>query len=105
MKYMIDTNICIYIIKKKPPEVLKKLKRIHVDTIGISAITVSELEYGVEKSAYPERNRIALLEFLIPFAILDYDQAASEEYGRIRAALDKKGREDSAFIYRAFFFT
>lgn len=92
MKYMIDTNICIYIIKKKPPQVLKKLRRMHVDTIGISAVTVSELEYGVEKSEYPKKNRIALLEFLVPFEILDYDQAASREYGRIRAALERKGR-------------
>ncbi|MFC1582196.1 type II toxin-antitoxin system VapC family toxin [Planctomycetota bacterium] len=92
MKYLIDTNICIYLIKRKPPEVIQKLKRLHMDTIGISAITVSELEYGIEKSAHTEQNRIALLEFLVPFTILDYDQEASSEYGRIRTALEKKGK-------------
>ena len=92
MKYLIDTNICIYLIKKKPPEVIKKLRKMKVDTVGISAITVSELEYGIEKSSYPDRNRIALLEFLVPFTILEYDQSASMEYGRIRVGLEKKGK-------------
>ena len=92
MKYLIDTNICIYLIKQKPPEVVKKLKHMHMDTIAISAITVSELEYGIEKSGHTEQNRIALLEFLVPFTILDYDQEASSEYGRIRTALEKKGK-------------
>ncbi len=63
--YILDTNICIYIIKKKPIEVIETLKKIDVSNIGISSITLSELEYGVEKSKKTTVNRLALIEFVI----------------------------------------
>ena len=63
MKYILDTNICIYIIKKKPVSVLHRLSKIKINDAGISSITLSELEYGVEKSSNPDRNRVALIEF------------------------------------------
>ena len=91
MKYLLDTNICIYIIKKRPPRVFHKLTEIDISDVGISSITLSELEYGVEKSQFSGRNRIGLLEFLSPIEIYDYDGLAAKEYGIIRAKLEKKG--------------
>jgi len=92
MKVLLDTNICIYLIRKKPAAVLKRLRTYEPEEIAISTITLAELEYGIARSQYPERNRIALLEFLLPLAILDFDQKACSHYGRIRAALAAKGR-------------
>ncbi len=91
MKYLLDTNICIYVIKKRPPRVLHKLTKLDISDVGISSITLSELEYGVEESQFPQRNRRALLEFLSPIEICDYDDLAASEYGIIRAKLEKKG--------------
>lgn len=92
MNYLLDTNICIYIIRKKPAPVIERVRSKQVGQIAISTITLAELEYGIVRSQYPERNRIALLEFLFPFAILDFDQRACAEYGQIRALLESKGR-------------
>jgi len=92
MNYLLDTNICIYIINRKPATVLKKVQSRQPGQIAISTITIAELEYGVARSRYPDRNRIALLEFLFPFTILDFDQKASMEYGHIRTLLESRGR-------------
>jgi len=89
--YMLDTNICIYIIKKKPEQVIGRLKNARISDIGVSSITLSELEYGAAKSSRPEQNRIALAEFLAPLEILSYDDMAAQEYGRIRAVLERQG--------------
>lgn len=91
MHCLLDTNICIYLIKKKPLKVLKKLSEYAVSDIGISSITVAELLYGVDKSSLPERNRDALDGFLAPFEIMPFDDRAAEVYGRIRAELERKG--------------
>lgn len=91
MRYMLDTNICIYIIKKRPIQVLQALQQYDIGELCISSITVAELEYGVEKSANPERNRIALSEFLAPFEILDFDDLAARDFGIIRATLERQG--------------
>jgi len=91
MHCLLDTNICIYIIKKKPQGVLKKLAEHALSDIGISSITVAELLYGVGKSALPDKNRDALDEFLSPFEIMPFDDRAAEVYGRIRALLERKG--------------
>jgi tRNA(fMet)-specific endonuclease VapC len=88
---MLDTNICIYIIKKKPEQVLERLKNARISDIGISSITLSELAYGAEKSSRPYQNRIALAEFLAPLEILSYDDMAAQEYGKIRANLERSG--------------
>ena len=69
MKYLLDTNICIYLIKKKPAQVFEKFERHHVGDIGISAITYSELAYGVAHSRQPEQNELALQEFAAPLEI------------------------------------
>ncbi|OHB65665.1 MAG: hypothetical protein A2Y76_04320, partial [Planctomycetes bacterium RBG_13_60_9] len=92
MNYLLDTNICIYVINRKPAAVLKKVQARQPGQIAISTITVAELEYGVARSRCPDRNRLALLEFLLPFTILDFDQEAAMAYGRIRSSLESKGR-------------
>jgi tRNA(fMet)-specific endonuclease VapC len=87
--FMLDTNICIYIIKKKPQQVLRRLKKARISDIGVSSITLSELEYGTAKSSRPDQNRIALAQFLAPLEILSYDDMAAQEYGKIRASLER----------------
>lgn len=91
MEYMLDTNICIYIIKRKPVNVLDKFKSLSIGTIGISAITLAELQFGVMKSSDPKRNQEALDKFLTPLEILDFDYYATIHYGKIRAGLEKQG--------------
>ena len=91
MNYILDTNICIYTINKKPTSVVSKIGSKRLEEIAISTITIAELEYGIAKSLYPDQNRTALLEFLIPFMILDFDQIASLHYGQIRMSLESKG--------------
>jgi tRNA(fMet)-specific endonuclease VapC len=92
MSYLLDTNICIYIIKKQPAVVLQRVQSRQPGEIAISTITLAELEYGVARSRYPDRNRVALLEFVLSFTILDFDQKASAEYGHVRSSLESKGR-------------
>lgn len=91
MKYMLDTNICIYAIKHKPDTVIKKFLSHDPEELCISAITYAELMHGVEKSMAVEKNRIAMSLFLSPITILQFDERAAEEYGRIKAELEKKG--------------
>ena len=91
MKYMLDTNICIYAIKNKPESVLKRLKNNLDSGLCISAITLAELEHGVEKSANPEKNALALFQFLAILKVLPFDDLAAVEYGKICAFLQKKG--------------
>ncbi|MDJ0635914.1 MAG: type II toxin-antitoxin system VapC family toxin [Xenococcaceae cyanobacterium MO_188.B29] len=91
MKFLLDTNICIYIIKQKPPKVLQKFKTYKVGDIAISSITVAELEFGVHKSQFPERNRQALTQFLSPLRIVDFDINAANVYGKLRAKLEQQG--------------
>jgi len=92
MKFLIDTNICIYLMNKRPPDLIGKFKEIEVGMIGISSITVSELQYGVSKSNFKKQNLTRLEEFLTPFAILPYDQMAAKHCGGIRSKLEKQGR-------------
>lgn len=92
MKYLLDTNICIYLIKQKPQEVIKRFESESIGEIGISTITASELYYGVEKSQQKERNSRALEQFLLPLMIQDFDFGASAIYGKVRAELEKQGK-------------
>lgn len=91
MKYMLDTNICIYIIKKKPGKVFDKFRSLKPGEVCISAITLAELEYGIEKSTNKEQNRFALLCFLTPIKILPFSERAAIYFGKIRAKLEKNG--------------
>ncbi len=89
--FLLDTNICIYLIKKQPLQVLEKLIEKSPSEVGISSITVAELEYGVQKSRYQAKNRTALRMFLQPFEIFQFTQESAIQYGIIRARLEKKG--------------
>jgi tRNA(fMet)-specific endonuclease VapC len=91
MKLMLDTKICIYIIKQQPDAVLKRFVEYQVGDIGISSITLSELRYGVAKSTHQEKNASALEEFIIPLEVVAFDEKAAHAYGDIRATLEKAG--------------
>lgn len=91
MTYMLDTNICIYAMKKRPEQVLKRLKEALHSGVCISSITLAELEYGMKHSSNPAKNEEALLRFLVPFSILDFGPNAASEYGEIRARLQEQG--------------
>ena len=91
MKYMLDTNICVYIIKKKPPQILKKFMDFNLSDICISSITLAELEFGACKSNNPTKNKLALFIFLAGIRILPFDDVAAREYGDIRAILERRG--------------
>jgi tRNA(fMet)-specific endonuclease VapC len=92
MKYLLDTNICIYLIKRQYPEVLAKLLKVGFYNIGISSITLAELEYGIANSTRRMESQTALLEFILPFEILDFTYNAASFYGRIRKELKDKGQ-------------
>jgi tRNA(fMet)-specific endonuclease VapC len=91
MKYMLDTNICIYLIKKRPVSVIRELMRHDFGDIGVSAITVAELQFGAAKSQSVERSLAALEQFLAPIGVYEFDAAAAAVYGTIRAELEKRG--------------
>lgn len=95
--HILDTNICIYLIKKHPPRVFEKFTLFSTKSIGISSISVAELMYGVSKSDNPEKNLDALEDFLEPLNILDFDYNAAAEYGPIKNRLFKMGTPISPF--------
>ena len=89
--WLLDTNICIYVIKRRPPQVLARFRQADVSSIGISSITFSELMFGAAKSSRPEQNRIALTQFVAPLEIMPYGDAAAQRYGDLRACLERRG--------------
>ena len=95
--YLLDTNICIFLKNKKSPNVLQKIKENKHLGIYISSITVAELQFGVYNSKYMERNRIALIKFLTPFSILNFDDSDAEEFGKIRTTLKNEGKIIGAY--------
>jgi len=90
--YMLDTNICIYIIKNRPVNVIERFRTLKPSDVCISSVTFAELEYGVAKSVMPERNRDALAMFVSPLEIVPFDSQAAAVYGKIRAELERAGR-------------
>ncbi|MDE6036369.1 MAG: type II toxin-antitoxin system VapC family toxin [Ruminococcus sp.] len=90
MKYMLDTNMCIY-AQKNNPNVIARIKENFQQGLAISSITLAELEYGVQASVNVEKNTVALLKFLSIVEILPFDGDASVEYGKICADLRRKG--------------
>lgn len=98
MKVLLDTNICIYMIKNKPPEVRKRFEQFVPGDIGISAITVAELQYGVTKSAAKEKNALALEGFLLPLEIMAFDQDSALVYGKFGLTLSVKERLSVGWI-------
>ena len=92
MKYLINIKICIYIMNNRPVDVIKKFKQFNPGEIGISTITVSELQDGVAKSTYRNENQHRLDEFLAPLEILAYNEIAARTYGDIRFQLENRGK-------------
>ena len=92
MKYLLDTNICIYIIKNSPSSVIEKFHSLTIGDLGVSSITLAELEYGVSKSVHKMKNQAALYQFISPLEILDFDTLAAQAYGQIRVDLEQQGK-------------
>jgi tRNA(fMet)-specific endonuclease VapC len=90
LKYMLDTNIVIHVIKRRPVELLEVFNR-HVGQMCISSITLAELMHGVEKSAMPDHNLRQVEDFITRLEVLEYGGKAAAHYGEIRADLERKG--------------
>ena len=91
MHYLLDTDICIYLIKKRPPEVLEQFRQHSPQDVATSIITLFELEYGVEKSQNPQRSKDAHSKFFLPLNLVCLDRSSAIEAAIIRAQLEKKG--------------
>ena len=91
MKWMLDTNICIALIKQQLSQLLRNLNARKVGDVGISSITLTELEFGVAKNVQQEKNKAALEEFVIPLEIAPFDVAAAQFYGVVRTSLETRG--------------
>jgi tRNA(fMet)-specific endonuclease VapC len=91
MKYLLDTNICIYVINDRSKAIVERFRKHRLGDIGVSTITAAELAYGVAKSD-SERNRGALERFLLPLEVVEFDHAAALKYGSVRADLERRGR-------------
>ena len=91
MRYMLDTNICIYAINHRPQYIADELRSHNLDDFCISSITYAELIHGIEKSEYVEKNKFLLALFLSNIKVLDYDVKAADEYGKIRTTLERQG--------------
>ena len=88
---LLDTNVCIHIIRRQPQAVLRRFENYGIGEVGVSSVTVAELRYGAEKSSRPEQNLEALGRFLLPLEILAFGEEAAAAYGRVRAALERAG--------------
>ncbi len=91
MKILLDTDICIYAINRKRPEVLAQVRRYRIGEVGISSITYAELRFGVENSERVAENAERLERFLLPLEVVLFDAEAGRKYGRIRADLKRSG--------------
>ena len=96
-RYLLDTNICIYLIKKHPPEVLARFQQIHIEQLHIPTITVFELYYGIEKNNSQQRNQAALENFIAPLTIVDFSLDAAKKAAIIRNTLEKQGTPIGAY--------
>lgn len=92
MRYMLDTNICIYLIKNRPPSVREQFERCARGEIAVSSVTVAELAYGVQQSQHKRRNEVTMTKFLAPLETLDFDTRAAIDFGRVKVDLEAVGR-------------
>ncbi len=88
---MLDTSICVELLRGRTPGVLDRMRSLAVDEVAISSITLAELQYGVAKSANPAKHAVLLAEFCAPLDILPFDALAAETYGRVRTAIERDG--------------
>jgi len=95
--YLLDTNICIYLIKKHPPEVLARFQQIQLKQLHISTVTLFELYYGIEKNNSQRRNLAALENFITPLTVVDFSLDAAIKAAKIRSDLQKQGLPIGAY--------
>lgn len=91
MTYLLDTNICVFVIRQKPQIVVQRFQQNQPDDLGISTVTLAELRYGADKSSNPSKNHNALDAFLVPLEIASFDAQAADLYGKVRADLESRG--------------
>ena len=91
MKYLLDTNICVFVIRQKSQLILQRLRQRQAGDVGISTVTLAELRYGADKSNDPPRNHAALDAFLVPLETVAFDAEAADEYGHVRTDLECRG--------------
>lgn len=91
IRFLLDTDTCITLIRGKGASILAMMRRHDVGDVGISSVTAAELYAGVFKSTAPERNRVALIEFMAPLEVLPFDADAAVHYGKLRADLESRG--------------
>ncbi|WP_184744315.1 type II toxin-antitoxin system tRNA(fMet)-specific endonuclease VapC [Spirochaeta isovalerica] len=89
--YLLDTNICIYLMKNKYPHLQAKVEEKPISSLALSSVTLAELEYGISKSKYPEKNKDLLYGFISPFDIVSFSELDAENFGYIRAILERSG--------------
>ena len=92
MKYLLDTNICIALIRQRPAGLLQRLTALEPGEVGLSSISLAELIYGAAKSSQTEQNLAALEQFLLPLELVNFDESAATAYGQIRAGLEREGK-------------
>jgi tRNA(fMet)-specific endonuclease VapC len=97
MRYLLDTNICVYIAKRKPPQVFERLRRLRPGDMGMSVVTYFELCYGAEKSQRREENRRRIEELRRLIPVLPVEAEASDHYGRLRAEFERAGTPIGAY--------
>jgi tRNA(fMet)-specific endonuclease VapC len=90
LRYLLDTNICIYVIKRKPESLLVRFNE-NASHLAISAVTLAELLHGAEKSSQPQRTLSVVEDFCSRLDVLDYGAKAAQHYGQIRSALERRG--------------
>ncbi len=89
--WLLDTNICIALIKRRPPQLMARLKQREPGELALSSITLAELSFGISKGRHGAQNAAALEQFLLPLEVLSFDAVAANVYGRLRATLEAKG--------------
>jgi len=91
MKYMLDTDICVTLIRKKSQRLLDKIDSFKLGDLGLSVVTIAELQYGIYKGQRQEEAQKALTKFLLSFEIVNFNSDVAITYGQIRADLERKG--------------
>ena len=91
MSYLLDTNICIYIMRRRPAQVFRRFRKEGPERVGISSVSAAELRFGMEKSQRTEENLAALDEFLYPLSMYDFGALETRVYGKLRAGLERRG--------------
>lgn len=89
--FLLDTNICAYLINRRPAGVYERLLQHQNDGVSLSSLTVAELRYGADKSSRPAQNHGALDEFLVPLGVFAFDAEAAAAYGQLRVDLERRG--------------